>query len=287
MLFWGLSFIWTKIVFKYYPPITTVTLRLVIAAIILLIAAKSMRVLTHIKKQDYLPFLLLGFFEPFCYFMGESFGLQVVPSTLASIIISTIPLFTPIVGFLMFRERMKWMNIAGILLSFAGILLMIINRDFSFNAPLQGIGFLFFAVFSALGYGVILKKLAHQYSPVTIILYQNLIGLILFFPFFLYFDFISFITTPLNYELISSLLLLAIFPSSLSFIFYTIVIREMGMCRANMFTYIVPVFTAFFSYLLLAESFGLYKIIGIGIVITGLYISQIKGKNSSPEIAPS
>ena len=97
MVFWSLSFIWYKEVFQFYKPITLVVGRLSISAIFLFITVGLiMRKLTKIKASDLKYFLLLAFFEPFLYFMGESFGMTMVSSTLAAVIISTIPLFSPL-----------------------------------------------------------------------------------------------------------------------------------------------------------------------------------------------
>ena len=89
------------------------------------------------------------------------------------------------------------------------------------------------------------------------------------------FDFKHFILIKPNTELVLSLLGLAIFASSLAYLLFTSVIKEIGISKANMFTNLIPVFTAFFSYIILSESFTLNKIIGILIVIVGVMISQI------------
>ena len=81
---------------------------------------------------------------------------------------------------------------AGIIVSFAGILLMLFNPDFSLNASPKGVLLLFVAVFAAVAYSVIIRKISHEYNPVTIITHQNLIGAVYFLPLFLIFDFQTF-----------------------------------------------------------------------------------------------
>jgi len=49
----------------------------------------------------------------------------------------------------------------------------------------------------------------------------------------------------------------------------------MGLINANIFANLIPVFTAVIAYYVLKESFKILKIIGILIVICGLFISQI------------
>lgn len=275
MLFWGMSFVWTSIVFQYYPPITTVFLRLVISTALLFAGIKLFGKLEKIDRKDYKLFFLSALFNPFLYFLGESYGLKYSSATISAVVIATIPLFTPVVAFYLLGERLRKMNIVGIAISFIGIIVMLANKNFIISVSPIGIGLLLFAVGSALAYSVYLKKLSKKYSPVFIIAVQNLLGAIYFLPLFLFLDFDEFISVPLNFRLVSSLLALAIFCSSLAFVFFTISTREIGISKTNIFANLIPVFTAVFSYFMLAEYFNAQKIAGMAIVLFGIYLSQI------------
>ncbi len=274
MLFWGLSFVWFKIVVKWYEPITIIFLRLVISSLFLIAFLILTQKWQAIKRKHIKYFLLLSFSQPFCYFLGESFGLKHVSSTVASVIIATIPLFSPFAAYYMVREKVTYSVIVGIAFSFAGILLMLFNPDFSLNASPKGVLLLFFAVFSAVAYSVIIRKISHEYNPVTIITYQNLIGAVYFLPLFMYFDFNHFITVKPTRELVSAMLQLAFFASTLAYIFYIIAIKGIGMIKANVFTNLIPVFTGLFSFFLLGETFTTVKIAGIILVMSGVVLSQ-------------
>jgi drug/metabolite transporter (DMT)-like permease len=50
----------------------------------------------------------------------------------------------------------------------------------------------------------------------------------------------------------------------------------MGVNRTNVFSNLIPVFTGVFSYFILGELFTLQKIIGMAVVVFGLYLSQVK-----------
>ena len=103
-------------------------------------------------------------------------------------IIATIPLFSPVVAFIYFRERISIRHLAGILLCFSGIIIMLFNKHYTLITDPRGLYFLSGAVAAALVYSVLLKKLAPLYSPLFIIAVQNLIGLVLFLPLFLLFN---------------------------------------------------------------------------------------------------
>jgi drug/metabolite transporter (DMT)-like permease len=274
MLFWGLSFVWFKIVVKWYDPITIIFLRLVVSGSILILFMLVTRSWQAIKRGHLKYFLLLSFAQPFCYFLGESFGLTQVSSTIASVIIATIPLFSPFAAYYMVREKVTLPIVLGLLFSFLGILLMLFNPDFSLNAAPRGVFLLFFAVFAAVAYSVIIRKISHEYNPVTIITYQNLIGAVYFLPIFLVFDFRHFIAVKPSRELILAMLQLAVFASTLAYVFYIIAIKEIGVIKANVFTNLIPVFTGIFSFFILGEQFTALKIAGMLLVMMGVVVSQ-------------
>lgn len=275
MLFWGFSYIWVKIAYKYYDPITVVFLRLLFSSLILIFVVRFFRKRRRIERKDLKYFLLLSFFEPFCYFLSESHGIKLVSPTIAAVIIATIPVFTPVAALLFLREKIKWLNVVGLIISFIGVLFIVLKNDLSFAASPAGVGLMFLAVLSTVGFVVYIKKLTNKYSVVTIITAQNIIGAIYILPLFLILDFEDFIQVAPNFELITTLGKLVVFSSILAFLFFIVVIRELGATRANIFSNFIPVVTAIFSYFLLQEEFNTGKIIGTALVIGGVLLTQV------------
>ncbi len=278
MIFWGLSFVWTKIVFTSYGPVTTLTLRLIISTIVLslfiLVTGKRER----IQRSDLKIFILLAFLEPFCYFIGESFGLKLVSATLAAVIITTIPLVTPVFAWFLLKERLTWINVLGLVISFFGVVVIVVGRDFQLTASPAGLLLLGFAVLSAVGYGLLVKKVAGRYSSLTIVNVQNFIGILFFLPVFFLTEFHGFISARPGLDVIQALMALAVLCSAVAFVLMTIAIREIGISRFNVFTNIIPVITALFAWMVLGESLHARKLVGIAIVIAGLFLSQLAGK---------
>ncbi len=275
MTFWGVSLIWTSIVFEYYDPITTIFLRLVISSAFLFIILIFSGFIQKIKKKHFLLFLASAIFNPFFYFLGENFGLKYTSASVSAVIIATIPLFTPFAAWWMIKERLSAMNIAGIIISFLGILIMLIKPDLSFSAKPAGIAFLLFAVASAVIYSVLLKKLTRFYSPINIIAWQNLIGVFLFLPFFLILDLKGFLSVAVDTRLLSALFSLAIFASSMAYVLFAVTLKHIGVSRTNVYSNLIPVITAVGSYYILDEVFNTGKTVGIIIVISGVILTQV------------
>lgn len=281
MIFWSFSFIWYKLANQTFPPITIVFIRLVFSVVLLTTFLIITKNFMKIKKSDRKMFLMLACFEPFLYFLGESFGLTYVSATVCSVLISTIPVFATIGAWLIFKERLKLINYAGIIFSFIGVLVFILNNDGTISYNIKGLALLFFAVLSAVGYNLTLSRLVGSYSPVYIVNVQNIIGAVLFLPLFLIFDFHHFINTPYTFKMFTPIIELAVFASCGAFILFAYSVKKMGISKANVFTNSIPVFTALFSFILLGEKLTFQNILGMVIVISGLLMSQMDGRKKS------
>ncbi|MBN1925835.1 MAG: DMT family transporter, partial [Prolixibacteraceae bacterium] len=84
------------------------------------------------------------------------------------------------------------------------------------------------------------------------------------------------ISTPFDPDAMLAIGELAIFASTLAFVFFTYSVRYMGITKSNMFVNIIPVFTATFAWIMLGDIPTVQKITGIAIVIAGLFIAQMK-----------
>ncbi len=283
MVFWSFSFIWYKEVYLFLQPFTTILARLAVSAALLFIVSASIGKLQKINFKGFKLIFVLALFEPFLYFVGESLGMQLVTPTTGAVIISLIPLLVPVFAFIFLKERLSVKNIIGVLLSFIGVLLVIITRNFELAASSQGILLMGLAVVAAVFYSILLKRLTDLYNLLTLIAWQNLIGALLFLPLVLIFD-----VKDWNMEMISigaaiPILKLAIFASSFAFLFYSNSVQILGAVRANIFTNLIPVFTAAFSFIFLNEKLILQNILGIVLVIIGLILSQINSLNGFKE----
>jgi len=228
---------------------------------------------------------MLALFEPFFYFLGESFGLTYVSATVCSVLISTIPVFAIIGAWLIFKERLKAINYAGIILSFIGVLVFIFNSDGSISFNIKGLGLLTLAVLSAVGYNLTLTRLVGTYSPVYIVNVQNIIGATLFLPLFLILDFNHFISTPFTFNMFKPIIELSVFCSCGAFILFAYSVRNMGIAKATVFSNCIPVFTALFSFILIGERLTIQNIAGMTIVIAGLFMSQMNSIKKSTDEA--
>lgn len=274
--FWSFSFVWFKIAYLAYKPITVVLFRLIISAALIWIIALGLKQLQKPSRKDLGLFALMAFFEPFVYFLGESYGLMYVSSTVASVIVATIPILSPIAAWYFFREKVHWKNALGFIFSFTGVGLVVLDGSFRFDASPLGVGLEFIAVFAAIAYSIVLRYVVLRYNTLTIIAYQNLIGIFLFLPVWFAVDINDFLATSFHPQAFRAIILLAVFSSTMAFVFFTQSIRQIGVNRSNTFVNLIPVFVAVLSFIILKDELGVQKILGIFVVITGLFLAQTR-----------
>lgn len=275
MVFWAFSFIWTQMAIESFPPVTLVALRLVLASLILYGYVRLTGKFQKLRKEDLGSFILLAFFEPYLYYMGETYALTMMSPTLVSVIVATIPLFAPVLAYFMLKEKITKSNMIGILISIIGVLLVIYVPGAGMYAEFWGIVLVFIAVFAAVFYSATLRRISSYYSITNIILYQSLIGLLFFFPTFLITDLADIHSVKITGKAVTALLMLAIFASVIAFVFFGGVVRKIGIAKTNVFVNLIPVFTAVFSWLILDHYLTFTQWMGILVVVLGLFVSQI------------
>lgn len=278
MIIWGLSFIWSTQVYRNLNPTATIFLRLVIATIFFTAILFIFGLNEKVERKHLGLFALAAMFEPFLYFIFEGYGLKHTSPIIGSAIIAMIPLVTPVAATIFLKEKLSPMNILGFIVSFVGVMIMLINKDLEFVASTKGVIFLFCAVIVAVGYSISLAKLTKLYKPLTITWMQNIIGMLYFLPMTIIMEQFE----PSNFgnlsEYIVPLVCLGVLCSAVAYSLWAFAFSKLGASRANVYSNLIPVFTGIFSFILGIEALSSNKILGIILVVIGLIFSQLKKK---------
>jgi drug/metabolite transporter (DMT)-like permease len=278
--FWGLSFIFSKSLLAHVTPIALIFFRIIIASVLLgvccwLFFPQSLR---EITRKEWLNLLALSFFEPFLYFIFETYSLKFTDATIVSVIIATIPIFTVLMSVFYFKEVLSGLNLFGVFLSVAGIVLMLLPEfsDVTFNP--YGILLAFGAVAASVGYSFFIRKINDRFHSVFIVACQNVVGFFLFLPLFVVMHGVAGMKEQFSALALPSvavnILFLAVFCSALAFVLYVIALQKVGLARSNTFTNLIPIVTAVAAYFVIDEQFTLYKILGTLVVIVGVFLVQ-------------
>ena len=281
---WGMSYIWTdQLIAMGIPVFYFVFVRILMAGVILFLFNTAYGRIKRIQKKDLPKFLLLAFFEPFIYFICETYGLKETGSpTLSAMIIATIPIFSIGAGIFFFKEKISLMNITGIMLSLVGIVMVAMSKGELGENFIWGVVLLLIAVLSEVGHASITKSLAGNYSSQIIVMYQFLIGSVYLFPLFIWkgigdFDINTYFTPEVWYPIIC----LAILCSSLAFSLWVSTIKNLGVAKSSIFSALIPVAAALIAWAIGHEHLNPRQWCGIAISTLGVILSQYTAKRRS------
>ena len=276
IILWGISYIWTDMLINLDIPVFYfVFVRIFLAGIILFLLNATRGRITKIHRKDLPKFLLLAFFEPFIYFLCESYGLKETGSpTLSAMIIATIPIFSIGAGLIFFKEKINIVNVIGILLCIGGICLVVMSRDTIGENFIVGIILLLIAVISEVGHASITKSLSFNYSSQIIVMYQFLIGSVYLFPLFVFKGLDNFSMDYLSGDVLYPIFCLAFLCSSMAFSLWVSTIKSLGVAKSSIFSALIPVVAAIVAWILGQESLNLRQVAGILLSTAGVIFSQ-------------
>lgn len=274
---WGMSYIWTDLLIAQNIPIFYfVFVRILMAGAVLFLFNAAYGRIKRIQRQDLPKFLLLAFFEPFIYFLCETYGLKVTGSpTLSAMVIATIPIFSIAAGLIFFKEKINAVNIFGILFSLVGIVMVAMAKGNLGEHFIWGIVLLLIAVVAEVGHASLTKSLSGNYSSQIIVMYQFLIGSVYLFPLFIWKGIGSFsVEAYFSAEVWYPLICLAVLCSSLAFSLWVSTIKSLGVAKSSIFSALIPVAAALIAWLIGHEHLNSRQWIGIAISTVGVILSQ-------------
>lgn len=284
IVLWGMSYIWTdKLISLGINIYYFVFVRIFLAGIILFLFNAAYTRIKRITRKDLGKFMLLAFFEPFIYFICETFGLKLTGSpTLSAMIIATIPVFSIGAGIVFFKEKITGINIVGIMLSLAGIVMVAMAKGEPGEHFIWGIILLVIAVIAEVGHASITKSLSTNYQSQVIVMYQFLIGSIYLLPLLIWkgldgFDMELYFSADAMYPIVC----LAILCSSLAFSLWVSTIKTLGVAKSSIFSALIPVAAAIIAWMIGHEELNSRQWAGVAISFVGVVLSQYSGRKSA------
>ena len=277
MLFWGLSFVWIKhLLNNNFPVFTIVFIRLVLASAVFVTLLSISKKLQRVERADYKDFILLAFFEPFLYFIGEDFGLKYVDASYAAVIIALIPIVISITMYFAERAPIRWEFVVGTLVSVAGVLMLTTSPDGQATFSLKGTLLLGLAVLAAAGYSVQLTRLLKKYTPATVTTWQNFIAIPFYLPFILIFDVKQWPSLTWDFDAVLSLVCLALLCSAGAYMLYSYSVKKLTVSKTCVFTNLIPIVTLLVAAAIGQETFTQMKFWGILVIVAVVTFSQLK-----------
>jgi drug/metabolite transporter (DMT)-like permease len=271
MLVWGLSFLAIKDVVSQVPVFSLLFLRFSVAALLLGVIGGALRALT-VSRHDLVVLAGLAILSPIGYFLFETFGVSNTQPSHVSVIIAAIPTVVLIIALGKHQEQATWRKGMGLVVTYVGILLLVVSGLREPGASWIGDTLVFGAVMCAAVRTVLIKDVLRRITPLQLTFYQFLFSLAVFGPLAAT-DSWSWVRTITAMQ-VSELLFLGVFCSAGAFLALHYALTRMSATQVAASTSFIPVITLFAEVLLMGTSLSLLKGLGTAVAIAGVLLVQ-------------
>ena len=139
VLLWSTGFVGAKYGLPYADPFVFLSVRVLIAALILFVVAYLLKMPVRIGKSAVLRSSLIGFFLHACYLGGVFYSIsQGLPAGVAAVVTSLQPVLVSIFAVKVLGEQLRISQFAGLLLGLCGVIL-VLGPSFNSHIPTAGI----------------------------------------------------------------------------------------------------------------------------------------------------
>ena len=286
---WGSAFFAIKVGLNDFSPTGVASLRLIIASIFLLF-------LFYIQKKDIIftkevifLLIIIGIIGNFIPFYLISWAEQFIPSSTAGMLMAIGPIITLVMShFLTKNEKFSLMKFISIIIGLIGVF-FIFNIN-SLNNILNNSSIDILAkllvILAAFGYmlsNIIAYEKLNDIDSFSITTFATTFGAIFSLPFFVYDLSINDFNYDFEINSVYAIIYLGIFPTAIAFQFRYYITKTSGPVFLSYVAYLIPVFAVIWGYILLSEKIGLQSLIGILLILLGVYIGQNKLVSKIPE----
>jgi drug/metabolite transporter (DMT)-like permease len=275
-LFWAGNIVLGRYVAGHVPPMTLSCVRWIGAFFMLLPFAWPHLARDWPVLRTRLPLMIGLSATGFAINNALSYwALQYTQALNALLIQSSGPLFVALWSLTLFGVRLTWAQLAGIVISLAGVLTIILGGDLTALADIRfnkgdimlAGALMSFGLYSAL---MPRRPVTHQLSLIT---FTTGCGALLLLPFAVW-EYSTGFTLKFDTVTIGTVIYVVVFPSALAYLFFNRGIALIGPNRAAPFFHLMPVFGSAMAILLLGEQPRLFHLIGYLLVLAGIVIAS-------------
>ncbi len=268
---------------QYVNPISVASFRLIIASIFLLLFFFYKKYSYNLSIKELFLIILIGIIGNIIPFFLINWSEQFIQSNTTALLLSVAPIFTLILSpFLTKDDNFTLIKLVSIIVGLIGVLFIIgfetlfnINSNDS-NKVIPKVA----VIIAALGY-VISSILAYNFKKINIMKLTTFVitaSAIFSLPWMIYAEIHS--PSSINTSSLLCILYLGLFPTAIAFQLRFYIISKTGPIFLSYVAYLIPVFGILWGYIFLKEKINLSIMIGVILILIGVFISQRKDKKS-------
>ncbi len=285
VIFWGFSFIATKVVLKEIHPFTLLPLRYALGSLFLLFIQlnQNKSFLKVFSFRDWVSIVILSAVGVSGLGLLQAFALLYTTAIHTGWIIAVNPLLITLSARIFLGEPITMKKMMGILLGFIGVFLIITKGVFSFSffriASTYGDFLVLLSAVAWTGFTIGGKGFLSRFSPMPTITTVMLSGCIVLLPLgFLKGEWGKlFYLSPWAW---GGIFFLGLFCSGLGYLFWYSALEKKDSSTVGVYLYFEPLATLIGAYFLLGEEVRWVTLLGGGMILFGVFmVSQKSRKN--------
>ena len=273
----GASVVATRVAVQEIPPLNLAVLRFGQGGLILLLCILiGARELLKVKWHD-LPFLVLLGAILFAIFpVTFNISLRFTEASRGALMLATMPIWSACIARVARKERLILRQVAGILLTFAGVGIVLAERGLRWQGTLLSLGgdglMLLTALCGAI-YGVLAQRMLARYSALTVTMYAMLFGTFLLFPAALV-EGLPQAFVRIDGKIAVLILFLGILGGALGFFLWTFALTRLTPTQVAVYVNVNPIVAIILGAVLLAEKLtGVFVVGFVAVVIGVLFVN--------------
>ena len=235
-----------------------------------------------IEKKDRLTILKCGLFGMSINIAAFIAGLDYSTPVNSSILIIISPIFVVILSFFIFKNKINFIKILGIILGFIGAMILILTADSNSsigrNIPLGNFLFIVNSISYAY-YLIIVKPMVEKYDLITLFKWLFLLGLIFNFPLginqFLDVDWTS---LPL-WEAVLPMVFVVVGTTCMTYFLHGYALSKITSTELAVFMYLQPIIGILFAIFTKSDTITLIMFIASALIFTGVYLTSVLKQN--------
>ncbi|MCE3238063.1 MAG: eamA [Gammaproteobacteria bacterium] len=269
VVLWASAFVAIRAGLQGYSPGGLALLRFLIASVaIYFVFYRSYKERPSMQRRDLYRGLFSGVVGIGCYNIALNYGETLVPSGMASFIVSQMPVVTTLLAVFLLRERITRYGCLGMILSAIGVAMIALSHQAEFGFYLSVL-YVIFACLAGGIYNILQKPLLQKYKAVHLTAYAiwgGTIVLSVFLP-----DLIQDVQHT-SFKATLVVVYLALFPGVIGYSTWAYALSKIPATRAASFLYAMPIFATLIGWIWLGEVPTMMEFLGGLVALSGVWI---------------
>lgn len=265
-LMWSSAFTSARVIVAYAPPMASLSLRFLVSGLIGVALAYALGQSARLTRMQWVSVVVFGICQNALYLGLNFVAMQTVEATLASIIASSLPLIVGLLGWVVFREKVRPLGIIGLVAGFAGVGL-IMGARLQGGVDAFGVVLCCIAAVSLAVATLAVRGASSGGNILMIVGLQMLVGSAMLVVPALTLETLS---VTWSWQLIVAFIYTTLVPGLIATVTWFYLVGRVGAVKASAFHFLNPFFGVAIAAALLGEQLGMSDIIGVVIIMGGI-----------------